>query len=169
MDYFGTQKKSMKNSNDHSDLAFMPDSRELSSMDNLIKLYSLFLESVNTVSTVSVELKQQFENGRVPLGVLREKAAEIEKVIGTLGSITLVIEPSHDEIATLQEIQEKLHLIRPNEINYLERRIHKLVKDISTLHKDKNLCSWLDYLKEKAWCLLEAMTDYAEKEYKYAL
>src|ERR1035437_8125084 len=171
MDYFGIQKKSiMKTSNDHSpDLAFLPSYQELTSMGRLIKLYSLFFESVKTVSLVTRELQEQFAKGHVPLGVLKENATEIDKVIGTLGSITLTIEPPLDEIAILQEINEKLHLTEPNEINYLEKRLHKLVKEISTSHKDKNLCSYLDYLKEKAWRLMEAMTDYAKKQYNYTL
>ena len=171
MDYFGTQKKSiMKNSNNHSqDLAFLASSQEISSMGQLIKLYTLFLESVKSVSTVTIALQKQLANGHIPLPVLKEKVTEIEKVIGAFGSITLTIEPPLDELAILQEINDKLHLTEPNEINYLEKRIHKLVKEISTSYKDKNLCSYLNFMKEKAWRLLEAMSDYAKKEYNYTL
>ena len=160
----------MKTSNYHSpDLAFLPSCQELSSMRNLMKLYTLFFESVNTLSTVTIELQKQFAKGHVPLQVLKEKATEIEKVIGAFASITLAIEPPLDELAILQEIKEKLHLTGPNEINYLEKRILKLVKEITTSCKDKNLCSYLNFLKAKAWRLLETMTDYAKKEYNYTL
>jgi hypothetical protein len=158
----------MKTSNDHSpDLVFLPSCHELTSMGKLIKLYTLFFESVNTVSTVTIELQKQFASGHIPLPVLKEKVTEIEKVIGAFGSITLTIEPPIDELAIFQEINDKLHLTEPNEINYLEKRIHTLVKEISTSYKDKNLCSYLNFMKEKAWRLLEAMADYAKKEYNY--
>jgi hypothetical protein len=160
----------MKNLNDQSpDLAFLPSSRELSSMGKLVKLYTLFLESVNTVSTVTIELQKQFAKGHVPLVILKEKATEIEKVIGAFGSITLTIEPPIDELAILQEIKDKLHLTGPNEINYLDKRIHDLVKEIGSSCKDQNLASYLNFLKAKAWRLLETLTEYAKKEYNYTL
>jgi ribosomal protein S15P/S13E len=119
----------MKNSNDHSqDLAFLASSQEISSMGQLIKLYT-----------------------------------------EAFGSITLTVEPPLDELAILQEINDKLHLTGPNEINYLEKRIYTLVNEISTSYKDKNLFSNLNLMKEKAWRLLETMTDYAKKEYNYNL
>jgi ribosomal protein S15P/S13E len=160
----------MKTSNDQSqNLEFLANCQELPSVGKLIKLYTLFFESVKILSTVTTELQEQFENGLVPLQVLKEKATEIDKVIGAFGSVTLTIEPSLDEIAILQEIKEKLHLTEPNEINYLEKRIHKLVLEISTTHKDKNLTRCLNLLKGKAWRLLESITDYAKKEYDYSL
>jgi hypothetical protein len=161
----------MKNLNQsqQTNLAILTSRPEISSIGKLKKLYSLFFESASAFSTATTELQKHLAKGRIPLQALKEQAREIEKVIGTLGSITLAVEPPLDEIAIVQEIKERLCLKEPCRINYLESRIHTLVAEISTSYKDKNLNTCLNHLKGKAWNLLEELIDYAKNEYNSSI
>lgn len=137
------------------------------SLAKLIKLYAMFFDSVNCISNITTELQNHLSNDRIPLPVIKEKEKELEKIIGTLGYITLITDIKADEAGIVNEITEKLGLSEAVQVEYIENRIHTLVTEISGSCKDKNLSCYLDYLKDKAWGILEALSEYAEQEYKY--
>ncbi len=139
---------------------------EVGTLTKLIKLYSMFFDAVNSIGTITSELQKYLAQDRIPLPVIKEKEKDLERIINTLGNITLITEIKVDETGIVWEIKEKLGITETKQIEFIEKRIRALVIEISGSCKDKNLSCYLDHLKDKAWRLLETLGEYAEKEYK---
>jgi ribosomal protein S15P/S13E len=139
------------------------------SVKPLLKIYNSLLQAEKDFFKVTKALKYFETESSIPLNTIKALVNQLDAIIGVLGHITLVTEPRIDEASIVLEINNKLDLKKPHQVEYIERRIRKLVSSIVRSCKDKHFQSCLDQQKEKAWRLLEALDEYAKAQYKQSI
>jgi len=135
----------------------------------LLSAYTRLLQADATYHEVKKALNYFREEGVIPLVTVKSLSQKLDGIISSLGSITLAVEPRIDETALLPGISEALDLREPERIKQLEKHIHGLITRIENTCKDKHFLSYLDYLKEKSWSLLEALDTYGKDKYKQSV
>ena len=134
-------------------------------VEKLTLAYKHLLEVNHQLSETTFNLSKDFNQGHLTLKKISSYAQILEKLIGTLGGITLATDVKVDELSLIAQVIEKLKSTHHTHDETIAKIIHKLVAELTNAYKDKTLISCLDHLKDKAWNLLEALDSYAQAKY----